>query len=422
MKKKSIYLLIVLMFSMIINIDSVKANSDYRCYYMSEDKNDKAYIEIKMTKQTSVKYNNYTYNVYYEKKSGNILNSIVKTDSILNLTTNKNTKNNSISFPKYINNNSEHKSAYENKKCPVYLYTEYISNSTNWAYITDDVNLAQKLKNATVKGQSSLMTSTTQNNYLSSEETKQDDNNNDENITIGNETWDKVCRYNSGQYSINLYYKNGLTMLTDTRFGSTYKIYNNEPSLVSLAAKKTKFVAQNKILVNDGKCPNTIYAYIDDKVTGWANLIPIYGQILTIASGWDKRIITYSTNSMKSIIDGPVTTGNSEEIYIREYGNNDMPDITNPGVEEGCEGIINSSLKGLINKYLGYVHIIVPILVLALGVFDFFKAMIASKEDDMKKAQKRFIIRVVAGVLVFLAPTIVNFIIDTLNVGACLID
>ena len=406
MKKKSIYLLIVFMFSMMININSVKANSDYRCYYMSEDKNDKAYIEIKMTKQTSVKYNSYTYNVYYEKTNGNILNSIVKTDTILNLT----------------NNYSEQKNAYENKKCPVYLYTEYISNSTNWAYVTDDVNLAQKLKNATVKGQSSLMTSTTQNNYLSSEEIKQDDNNNDENITIGNETWDKVCRYNSGKHNINLYYKNGLTMLTDTRFGSTYKIYNNEPSLVSLAAKKTKFVAQNKILVNDGKCPNTIYAYIDDKVTGWANLIPIYGQILTIASGWDKRIITYSTNSMKNIIDGPVTTGNSEEIYIREYGNNDMPDITNPGVEEGCEGIINSSLKGLINKYLGYVHIIVPILVLALGVFDFFKAMIASKEDDMKKAQKRFIIRVVAGVLVFLAPTIVNFIIDTLNVGACLID
>ena len=75
-----------------------------------------------------------------------------------------------------------------------------------------------------------------------------------------------------------------------------------------------------------------------------------------------------------------------------------------------------------INKYLGYVHIIVPILVLALGVFDFVKAMIASKEDDMKKAQKRFIIRLVAGVLVFLAPTIVNFIIDTLNVTDCLIN
>ena len=33
----------------------------------------------------------------------------------------------------------------------------------------------------------------------------------------------------------------------------------------------------------------------------------------------------------------------------------------------------------------------------------------------MKKAQKRFIIRLVAGVLVFLAPTIVNLIIDILN-------
>lgn len=395
MKKKSIYLLIVLMFSMIINIDSVKANSDYRCYYMSEDKNDKAYIEIKMTKQTSVKYNNYTYNVYYEKTSGNILNSIVKTDSILNLTTNKNTKNNSISFPKYINNNSEHKSAYENKKCPVYLYTEYISNSTNWAYITDDTSLAKKLKNTTVKGQSSLMISTTQNNYLSSEETKQDGNNSDENITIGNETWDKVCRYNSGENSISLYYKNGITMLTDTFFGSA-KIYSNKEMQISRDTDKRTFNVENKIAINDNKCPNTIYAYS-----------------LKLA----KYNRTYSRSSMTKWY-----IPDKQEIYIRESGNNDMPDIINPGTEEGCDGIINSSLKGLINKYLGYVHIIVPILVLALGVFDFFKAMIASKEDDMKKAQKRFIIRLVAGVLVFLAPTIVNFIIDTLNVTDCLLN
>ena len=64
----------------------------------------------------------------------------------------------------------------------------------------------------------------------------------------------------------------------------------------------------------------------------------------------------------------------------------------------------------------------VPIMVMTLGIFDFLKAMTASKEDEMKKAQKRFIIRLVAGVLVFLAPTIVNLIINILNNGACPIN
>lgn len=399
MKKKSIYLLIVLMFSMIINIDSVKANSDYRCYYMSEDKNDKAYIDVTIANQEDLRrYNKYPYYISYEKVNGNILNSIIKDSSILNLSTDKNTKNNNISFSKYISKYADYENAYKNKKCPTYLYSEYISEKTNWAYITDDVNLAQKLKNISVKGQSSLMTSTTQNNYLSSEEIKQDENNNDENITIGNETWDKVCRFNSGKHNINLYYKNGLTMLTDTAMGSSYKIYSNEQIKIPVTTNRTiNTTVENKILVNDGKCPNTIYAY-------------------TNRMGTPKR--TYFTNPMKKWYN---IFGN-EEVYIRKGVSEDMPGLTEPEKEEGCEGIINSSLKGLINKYLGYVHIIVPILVLALGVFDFFKAMIASKEDDMKKAQKRFIIRLVAGVLVFLAPTIVNFIIDTLNVTDCLIN
>lgn len=69
-----------------------------------------------------------------------------------------------------------------------------------------------------------------------------------------------------------------------------------------------------------------------------------------------------------------------------------------------------NSIRGLVNDVLKYPKIIVPILVIVLGMLDFGKAVIASKEDEMKKAQSTFIKRVVIGVAVFFVPTILDII------------
>ena len=68
------------------------------------------------------------------------------------------------------------------------------------------------------------------------------------------------------------------------------------------------------------------------------------------------------------------------------------------------------SISYIVNKLLTYVRIIVPILIILLGTIDFAKAVLAGKEDNMKKAQRDFIKRVAAGIIVFLVPTLVNII------------
>lgn len=80
-----------------------------------------------------------------------------------------------------------------------------------------------------------------------------------------------------------------------------------------------------------------------------------------------------------------------------------------------CEGIFGSandpdSLRYLINEILIYPKIIVPIIVIGLGILDLAKAVIASKEDEMKKAQKTFITRIMIGITIFFVPTIMNII------------
>ena len=74
------------------------------------------------------------------------------------------------------------------------------------------------------------------------------------------------------------------------------------------------------------------------------------------------------------------------------------------------------SLRYLINEILMYPKIIVPILLILLGTLDFAKAVISSKEDEMKKAQSKFITRIIAAVGVFFVPALVDLIMQLADI------
>lgn len=218
-------------------------------------------------------------------------------------------------------------------------------------------------------------------------------------ITINGEEWDsnKKCEYKGEKGTITIYYKNGKTVLINTEYPEMYVTSDSVKMDYNVLFT---YEMENKVVI-ESQCPNFVYMYSGPSILNRSIFSVVY--------------TTKERNGVHSFLDGKTT-----DIYISQTKLESLTDINNKN-DEGCDGIINTTTKNLINKYLGYIHIIVPIMVLALGVYDFFGAMLASKEDDMKKAQKRFIIRLVAGVLVFLAPTIVNIIINILNTGACAI-
>lgn len=63
-------------------------------------------------------------------------------------------------------------------------------------------------------------------------------------------------------------------------------------------------------------------------------------------------------------------------------------------------------------KFLGHLlnvaFIVIPILLIVMGTIDFVKAVMASKDDEIKKAQIIFVKRAIAAVIVFFIPLIVN--------------
>jgi len=63
---------------------------------------------------------------------------------------------------------------------------------------------------------------------------------------------------------------------------------------------------------------------------------------------------------------------------------------------------------------VGYVlmvfKIVIPILIILFGMIDLGKAVVASKDDEIKKAAKSLLMRCIAGVVIFFIPTLVGFV------------
>ena len=85
------------------------------------------------------------------------------------------------------------------------------------------------------------------------------------------------------------------------------------------------------------------------------------------------------------------------------------------GLEYSCGNINNFVFSGMF-PYVVYtivmlIKIVVPILLIIFGMLDLAKAVIASKEDEIKKAQMTFVKRLIAAVIVFFVVSLVQLVV-----------
>lgn len=71
----------------------------------------------------------------------------------------------------------------------------------------------------------------------------------------------------------------------------------------------------------------------------------------------------------------------------------------------------------IIGKCLTIAKIIIPLILIGLGTVDFYKSVTSSKDEDLTKSAKSFIRRVIAGVVIFLIPTLILLIFDITNLN-----
>ena len=71
----------------------------------------------------------------------------------------------------------------------------------------------------------------------------------------------------------------------------------------------------------------------------------------------------------------------------------------------------------VVRTALTIIQIAVPILLIIMGSLDLMKAVMAGKEDEIKKSQGTFVKRAIAAVIVFFIPLIVNLVLGLVPIG-----
>ena len=81
---------------------------------------------------------------------------------------------------------------------------------------------------------------------------------------------------------------------------------------------------------------------------------------------------------------------------------------------DGCPAGL-APVLGIVNFVINAIMLGVPILLIVLGMVDLGKAVIASKEDEVKKATKAFGKRFLYAVGVFAVVWLVTFVLNTVS-------
>ena len=84
------------------------------------------------------------------------------------------------------------------------------------------------------------------------------------------------------------------------------------------------------------------------------------------------------------------------------------------GTDDGECGLSNVLLIWILN-IVKWVKYIIPVIVILMGILDFIRAVATDKDDGMKKAQGRFVKRLIAAALIFVVPFILEFILEKMG-------
>lgn len=121
-------------------------------------------------------------------------------------------------------------------------------------------------------------------------------------------------------------------------------------------------------------------------------------------------------SKLKNICSSTVSYGSYNNPCVVSCLNleKDIGNIENSEIEEGTCNVSDRILK-LIKNVFKWGKYIAPVLVIILSILDFIKAIAAQNDDEMKKAQGRFVKRLIAAALLFIIPFLIEFALDTFH-------
>lgn len=122
----------------------------------------------------------------------------------------------------------------------------------------------------------------------------------------------------------------------------------------------------------------------------------------------------YSIKNMESTFASQISDNKNSNPVSNENSISDVGENYNFDADHFCEGPVQGVFTTL-GWVFFIIKIIVPVLLIIMGSIDFAKAILASKDDEIKKSIKTLAMRAVLGILIFFVPTLLNFILNFID-------
>lgn len=231
----------------------------------------------------------------------------------------------------------------------------------------------------------------------------------------------EVCTYTGtvdGQeftYRCNI---SGAISCDFTNVTRSYKSYNNGV-LSNTNDSSIRKIRRTDFLDSEGNIDcglvNTIS--IDMNVTGTGTL-EIYDIGENISCGIASSVYNSNRNGYIASAVGCTTftlanSSNEGSSGGSGTGNNNNNNSNDNAfnIDNFCEGTVQGVFTTL-GWVFFFLKILIPIILIVFGCIDLGKAVIASKDDEIKKSTKKLVLRAIAGIIIFFVPTLLNFIVE----------
>lgn len=199
--------------------------------------------------------------------------------------------------------------------------------------------------------------------------------------------------------------------------GHDYKGYvcnwlNNECKTSTAKITKT-----TSYFTSSGETEDVVYYEENNSTTSTPTLEEYGGDIESLEEKCNKLGDNCSQNPYCTYKNGECTVKTSilKKYQVEEYQPGDKFFSEDETVKT-CGFELPARLPHFTSQIYDIVKVMVPVVIIILGMFDFLKVVMANKEENAKKEKDKFIRRLIAGVIVFFVMVAVEFVFNHIDV------
>lgn len=196
--------------------------------------------------------------------------------------------------------------------------------------------------------------------------------------------------------------------ITNTKAAKRYTYEGDGIRLVLSDNRVVELKINGMDCANNYRCSGKVSSNVDSDNT----LYLMYTNFNTLN---DSRFDYYITSDSKDDYSLDKGDGYHYNEYKIKLELSDKKTIINDGDLYSCgNGMINnipSRFVKITSTIVNVFKILIPVAIIIFGMIDLFKAIVSQKDDEIKKGQKVFFSRLIAGVIVFLVIFIVQMVV-----------